>query len=143
MGTIKTNSSIVMASPSIIAIYQARTISTTVTSFGKRNFRKFMVYGKRGTKQFKEQLKKDPHSEFRKLFNRGARPVGSYVGKKFEIIPEMIPEIVVPNLEDFKLKPYVSYRVPGVIQGEFGPQDLFHAVYSKKIAEDFKAGKLD
>lgn len=42
-----------------------------------------------------------------------------------------------------QLKPYVSYRTPDVVQGEFGPQDLFYAVYSEKIAEDFKNGKLD
>lgn len=45
--------------------------------------------------------------------------------------------------QTLQLKPYVSYRVPDVVQGEFRPQDLFHAVYSQKIAEDFKAGKLD
>ncbi|KAG0710931.1 39S ribosomal protein L41, mitochondrial [Chionoecetes opilio] len=174
--------------------------------------------------------------------DRGARPVGVMVGKKFEVIPEMIPELMVPNLEGFQhralsrrtrtllrrdkeryvrslaedveghlnandlrpayralkklrskspsrasairtadgrlvsdmdgqmarwaeyfgqlftvdppteqlhttglqaLKPYVSYRAADVIQGEFGPQDLFYAVYSEKIAEDFKNGKLD
>merc|ERR1719341_1046042 len=74
----------------------------------------------------------------------------------------MIPEIIVPDLEGFKewneeiftynelqrlelnmLKPYVSYRVPDVIQSEFTPQDLFYAVYSNKIAEDFKNNKLN
>ena len=43
----------------------------------------------------------------------------------------------------FQLKPYVSYRAADVIQSEFGPQDLFYAVYSNKIAEDLKNGKLD
>ena len=28
----------------------------------------------------------------------------------WEHIPEMVPELVVPDLEGFKLKPYVSYR---------------------------------
>ena len=42
-----------------------------------------------------------------------------------------------------QLKPYVSYRTPDVVQSEFGPQDLFYAVYSDKIAKDFKSGKLD
>lgn len=37
----------------------------------------------------------------------------------------------------------MSYRTTDVIQGEFGPQDLFYAVYSEKIAEDFNSGKLD
>lgn len=43
----------------------------------------------------------------------------------------------------FQLKPYVSYRAPEVVQTEFTAKDLFDAVYSKKIVEDFKNGKLD
>lgn len=41
-----------------------------------------------------------------------------------------------------QLKPYVSYRVPEVVQSEFTPKDLFDAVYSDKIVNDFKNGKL-
>lgn len=37
----------------------------------------------------------------------------------------------------------MSYQTPDIVQGEFSPQDLFYAVYSEKIAEDFKNGKLD
>lgn len=55
----------------------------------------------------------------------------------------MIPELVVPNLEGFKLKPYVSYKSEDVYQEEFTPYDLFKAVYAPKITEDFKNGKLD
>ncbi|KAF2352750.1 Ribosomal protein L27/L41 mitochondrial, partial [Trinorchestia longiramus] len=40
------------------------------------------------------------------------------------------------------MKPYVSYRVPDIEEPEFTPQDLFHAVYTDKIVQDFKAGKL-
>lgn len=35
--------------------------------------------------------------------DRGVRPVGVYVGKKFRAIPEMIPELIVPDLEGFKV----------------------------------------
>lgn len=42
----------------------------------------------------------------------------------------------------FQLKPYVSYRVPEVTQSEFTAQDLFNAVYSQKIIDDFKNKKL-
>ncbi|XP_042856740.1 39S ribosomal protein L41, mitochondrial-like [Penaeus japonicus] len=132
-----------MALPSSLSLLQTRVISTSATAYGKKNFKKFLMYGKRGTRQFKQQLKSDPTSEFHKIFSRGVRPVGELVGKKYQVIPEMVPELIVPDLEGFKLKPYVSYRVPDVVQGEFRPQDLFHAVYSQKIAEDFKAGKLD
>lgn len=37
-----------------------RGISTTVVNNGKRNFRKFMLYNKRGTRIFKEQQKINP-----------------------------------------------------------------------------------
>lgn len=42
-----------------------------------------------------------------------------------------------------QLKPYVSYRVKDVVQSEFTPEDLFLSVYSSKITEDLKNGKLD
>ena len=41
-----------------------------------------------------------------------------------------------------QLKPYVSYRVQDIVQAPLTPEELFGAVYVKKIAEDFKAGKL-
>ena len=34
----------------------------------------------------------------------------------WEHIPEMVPELVVPDLEGFKLKPYVSYRAKEIYQ---------------------------
>jgi large subunit ribosomal protein L41 len=40
------------------------------------------------------------------------------------------------------LKPYVSYQAPDVVQSEFTPKDLFDAVYSEKIVNDFKNGTL-
>ncbi|KAA0185320.1 hypothetical protein HAZT_HAZT003253 [Hyalella azteca] len=52
-----------------------------------------------------------------------------------EFIPEMIPDLI--------LKPYVSYRVPDIEQPEFTAQDLFHAVYTEKIVQDFKEGNLN
>ncbi|XP_069679018.1 large ribosomal subunit protein mL41 isoform X2 [Periplaneta americana] len=73
----------------------------------------------------------------------GVRPTGYKRGDTFVEVPEMIPELVVPDLTGFKLKPYVSYRVQDVIQSEFTPKDLFDAVYSEKIVNDFKNGKLD
>ena len=41
------------------------------------------------------------------------------------------------------MKPYVSYRASQVIQSKFTPYNLFEAVYSKKIIEDFNSGKID
>ncbi|XP_069961521.1 large ribosomal subunit protein mL41 [Cherax quadricarinatus] len=132
-----------MSRVSALVISNTRTFSTTSLQHGKRNFRKFLMYGKRGTKQLKKEMMTKPDPELAQVFDRGVRPIGEFAGKKFQIIPEMIPEIIVPNLEGFQLKPYVSYNVPDVIQGEFGPQDLFYAVYSEKIAEDFNNNKLN
>lgn len=51
--------------------------------------------------------------------------------------------LVVTILCTQQLKPYVSYRVPDVNRPEFTPQDLFHAVYTQKIVQDFKDGKIN
>lgn len=55
----------------------------------------------------------------------------------------MIPELIVPSLEGFTLKPYVSYKTEEITEPEFTAQDLFDAVYSEKIQKDFANGQLD
>lgn len=75
--------------------------------------------------------------------HRGVRPIGERINDKFVVIPEMVPELIVPDLKDCKLKPYVSYRAPDVIQSEFTSQDLFNAIYAEKIIKDHKEGKLE
>lgn len=98
-----------------------RCISTTCVNYGKRNFRKFPLYNKRGSRQFKEAQTnintRDPnlfHSEFglvwiqklpllMQIFSiaRGVREVGYYERNgKFILIPEKIPEFIVPDLTD-------------------------------------------
>merc|ERR1712080_536686 len=62
---------------------------------------------------------------------------------KMANLKEMVPEIVVPDLEGFKLKPYVSYKSADVVQSAFTAEDLFEALYAVKIRQDFKNGKLD
>lgn len=54
----------------------------------------------------------------------------------------MIPELIVPSLENFHLKPYVSYRVTDVKKREYTAKDLFNLVYADKIKKDFKEGQL-
>ncbi|CAH1796975.1 unnamed protein product, partial [Owenia fusiformis] len=73
---------------------------------------------------------------------QGVQATGRKIGKLYQVIPERIPEFVVPDLTDFKLKPYVSWKTPDVVQGEFTPRNLFDACYSKQIIEDFRAGKI-
>lgn len=117
---------------------QSRSFSTTFTLLGKRNFRKFPVYNKRGTQDYREH-RKEPDWDLG-VRQTGHRPQEGR--RRFVPIPEMVPEIIVPDLTDFKLKPYVSYRVPDVVQSEFTPEDLFDACYADKVIKDFKEGKL-
>nr|CAI5856451.1 unnamed protein product [Callosobruchus analis] len=119
-----------------------RSISTSAICNGKRNFKKFPIFNKRGSRIFKKQQMEQPDPEV-PIHKRGVRDVGYHNGEKFVLIPEMIPEIIVPDLTDCKLKPYVSYRAPEVTQSEFTAEDLFYVVYAPKIAKDFKEGKLD
>lgn len=71
------------------------------------------------------------------------RDTGYRVGDTWVQVPEMVPELIVPSLEGFTLKPYVSYKVQDITEPEFTAQDLFDVVYSKKIKEDFANGQLD
>ncbi|CAF0919932.1 unnamed protein product [Adineta ricciae] len=61
---------------------------------------------------------------------------------KFVYVDDMEPELVVPDLTDFKLKPYVSYNVTEITQGQFLARDLFNATYAKSIADEFKSGQI-
>ncbi|XP_034943755.1 39S ribosomal protein L41, mitochondrial [Chelonus insularis] len=124
-----------------IKIFQ-RNLSTSSICYGKKNFRKFLLYNKAGTRAFKKQQTIKPHPLI-PIDKRGVRDVGYRVDDRFIEVPEMIPELIVPNLEGCKLKPYVSYQAVNISQSEFTSKDLFDAVYSPKIVSDFQAGKLD
>lgn len=72
---------------------------------------------------------------------RGARPTGIKLSSnKFLSIHQMIPEFVVPNLEAFKLKPYVSYRAPKGTEPPLTAQSLFEEAVAPQIKKDFEAG---
>ncbi|XP_055856653.1 39S ribosomal protein L41, mitochondrial [Episyrphus balteatus] len=118
-----------------------RSISTSAILAGKRNFRKFPTFNKRGTRSLKEAQRTslDPPVP---IYKRGVRDTGVYVDGKFQSIPQRIPQLIVPNLENCKLKPYVSYKAPDVVQSEFTSLDLYNAIYAQKVIDDFKAGKL-
>ncbi|XP_058825574.1 large ribosomal subunit protein mL41 [Topomyia yanbarensis] len=120
-----------------------RCICTTATSSGKHNFRKFLLYNKRGTRIFKKLRAAKPELyPDMPIDKRGVRDTGVIHEGRYVEIPAKIPELIVPNLEGCNFKPYVSYRAPDVIQSEFTSQDLFNAVYSQKVIDDFKEGKL-
>ena len=80
---------------------------------------------------------------------------------KFVYMEEMEPELVVPDLTDFKvdgflfirvlhfssfpvfqLKPYVSYNVTEIKQDQFLARHLFNATYAQSIADEFKRGEI-
>lgn len=118
-----------------------RQISTSSKCHGKRNFRMITLYNKQGNRAYKEARAKDPHYDI-PIDRRGVKPTGRWMGDQWVNIPEMIPELVVPSLKDFHLKPYVSYRVQDVEKREFTAKDLFELIYANKIKKDFQKGQL-
>ncbi|XP_061672054.1 large ribosomal subunit protein mL41 [Syngnathoides biaculeatus] len=75
---------------------------------------------------------------------RGSRPAGvNLPSRKFLAIKAMIPEFVVPNLDGFKLKPYVSYRTPKGIEPPVTAESLFAEVVAPHIKKDFNEGIYD
>ncbi|CAJ1068739.1 S ribosomal protein L41%2C mitochondrial isoform X2 [Xyrichtys novacula] len=75
--------------------------------------------------------------------SRGTRMAGRRLSSgKFVPIPAMIPEFVVPNLEGFKLKPYVSYRAPRGTEPPLTAQSVFDEAVAPQIRNDFKEGKF-
>lgn len=75
---------------------------------------------------------------------RGAKGTGFH-GRdgKFVQIKEMIPELVVPELAGFKLKPYVNYRAPEGTDTPLTAKQLFLETAAPAIEKDFKAGTFD
>lgn len=122
--------------------FVTRAISTSSQLNGKKNFRKFMLINKRGPRDFKKEQIKNPHPAI-PIDKRGVKDTGYVFQGVFYEVPEKIPQLIVPDLTTCKLKPYVSYKTPEVVQSEFTTEDLFNAIYSKKIVEDFKSGKLE
>ncbi|KFP05086.1 39S ribosomal protein L41, mitochondrial [Calypte anna] len=75
---------------------------------------------------------------------RGAKRLGVLTSNyKFILIKEMVPEFIVPNLEGFKLKPYVSYRAPEGSEPPMTAKQLFDEVVAPRIEKDVKDGAFD
>lgn len=72
------------------------------------------------------------------------QPPGYYDDNgKFHLVKEMIPEFVVPDLTDCKLRPYVSYKVVDVTQSEFTAKDLFSSCYAEDIVQKYRDGNVE
>lgn len=107
----------------------------TGVRYKERNIEKFPLTGKR------ESGKRSKYYE--RINYTGVQRTGVLHKGRFIFYKDSVPEIVVPDLTGFRLKPYVSYRVPDVVQSEFTSRDLFDAVYAPKIVKDYKEGQLD
>lgn len=71
----------------------------------------------------------------------GIRWPGYWFKKNFVYVEEMEPNLVVPDLEGFNLKPYVSNRTEEQTVDKFTARDLFDAVYAKQVVDDYRNGK--
>ncbi|KAK7469754.1 hypothetical protein BaRGS_00036236 [Batillaria attramentaria] len=122
----------------------SRAFSTTARVHGRRSRepfdRRFPVTGKHGARFRKGG---SPTME-RYLAVHLVQPTGFYDKKRgtYRNVPEMIPEFVVPDLTDFKLKPYVSYKVPDIHQTKMTARDLFQATYEAEITRGLQEGTV-
>ena len=53
---------------------------------------------------------------------------------KFVLVKEMVPELVVPDLTGFELKPYVSFRTDVEIEKRYVPTDVDRSIYYMNIS---------
>lgn len=132
-----------LTTPALIQTIARRSISVSSIVASKKNFRKFYLPNERGTRKFREAQKTNPNP-YIPIDDRGVRPttIVDEHGNTVEVA-EKIPEFIVPDLTDFKLKPYVSYRTKNVVQSEFTPEDLFNACYSGKVIDDWNKKQLN
>merc|ERR1719322_1665652 len=104
-----------------------------------------------GNKRWSKKHKKMQFKRFEKpgafpdvpVWKYGTRSTGIRHAAYWEHVPEKVPELIVPDLEDCELKAYVSYATEDIYQEELSAKDLFNVIYGRKIVEDFKQNKLD
>lgn len=68
---------------------------------------------------------------------------GYWFKRNFVYIQEMEPELVVPDLNGFELKPYVSHRTEDIDVKPLTAKELFKTVYATKIIADFKENGIE
>ncbi|KPP69349.1 39S ribosomal protein L41, mitochondrial-like [Scleropages formosus] len=96
----------------------------------------------RGADRMAEFTSKRGSKSFYK--GRGARATGVLTAsRKFVRIREMVPEFVVPSLEGFTLRPYVSYRSPDGTEPPLTPEALFAQAVAPQIQKDVENGTFD
>ncbi|MBN3299371.1 large ribosomal subunit protein mL41 [Amia ocellicauda] len=74
---------------------------------------------------------------------RGARRTGVLTSSgKFLRLPAMVPQLVVPLMEGFRLKPYVSYRAPTGSEPPLTPKALFTQTVAPAVERDLREGRF-
>ncbi|XP_002122326.2 uncharacterized protein LOC100185051 [Ciona intestinalis] len=58
-------------------------------------------------------------------------------------VRDRVPEVVVPDLKDFLLKPYVTYRAEEIHQPPTQAKDLFDAFYAPAIEAELQNVPLE
>uniref|UniRef100_A0A8C5R4C0 Mitochondrial ribosomal protein L41 n=1 Tax=Leptobrachium leishanense TaxID=445787 RepID=A0A8C5R4C0_9ANUR len=88
------------------------------------------ITGKRGPKSFNR--------------GRGSKITGYRTSsRKFVMVKEMVPEIIVPDLTGFKLRPYVSYKAPPGTEEPMTAKKLFMETAAPSIMKDIEEGKFN
>ncbi|XP_055328688.1 39S ribosomal protein L41, mitochondrial-like [Paramacrobiotus metropolitanus] len=124
----------------------ARCLSTTCPAQSRNNPRSRPITVLDLPKHLQKLFKGVPEYEYPfGLYGYDVRPTGVLDAStgKFREIPEMIPELVIPDLTDFPLKAYVSYRAQDTVEPEHSARDLYDAIYGVKLAKDFGEGKIE
>uniref|UniRef100_A0A6G1SAG3 39S ribosomal protein L41, mitochondrial n=1 Tax=Aceria tosichella TaxID=561515 RepID=A0A6G1SAG3_9ACAR len=73
----------------------------------------------------------------------GIRWPGYWFKRKFVYVKEMEPELIVPDLTGFQLRPYVSYRTEDVQTKPFTAKELFDKVYANEVERSFKENNIE
>ncbi|KAJ6651980.1 hypothetical protein lerEdw1_015858 [Lerista edwardsae] len=85
--------------------------------------------------------KRGPRSFFK---SRGAKLLGDLTSsRKFKLVPERVPRLVVPDLRGCRLRPYVSYRAPAGSEPPLTARALFEQAAAPAIERDLRQGTFD
>ncbi|XP_070811893.1 large ribosomal subunit protein mL41 [Pituophis catenifer annectens] len=85
--------------------------------------------------------KRGPRTFFK---SRGCKVFGSITpSRKFRLIKDQVPVLMVPDLTGFKLKAYVSYRAPAGSEPPLTARALFQRTAAPLIEKDVKEGSFD
>ena len=111
-----------------------------------KNFEDFKIPNKIGTFEHHKLPKALLDNEYNYpvcVDTLGIKWPGYWFKKKFVYVKEMEPELIVPDLTDFELKPYVSYRTEDIDNPPFTAKQLFDYAYAYKIEESYKNHQVE